>query len=467
MASGARHARHGDGGDARRTPSLSARLALAIVLVLGAGGVAVTVATFVHGSRTAQETYDRLLLGAADQIAASASVLDGRVVVDIPLSAFELLALARADRVFYRVVGANDETLTGYDELALPETGDAPAATFHEARFRGEPIRLVALPRRFAERAFGGTITVLVAHTLHARETLAREIAGGIAPSATFAGLGMALLAVYAVYSALRPLRRIERGFAGRDPRDLTPLEVTMPRELRPVVDAINRFMARLERQVSLNDNFIADSAHQLRTPVAALRAQAELAAEESDPRALRAALVRIHERSRALSRLTDQLLNRALVIHRADSATWTAVDLRTVAMLTADEFDLGHADAAAALRLALPERAVRVHGDELSLCEASKNLVSNAFAHGLPPVTLEVSGEDGAATLTVRDHGPGIALRSRRVVGERFARNVNGSGLGLAIVREVARAHGGELRVDETEAEGFGIALVLPRVSA
>lgn len=465
---------------APRTPSLAGRLALAIALVLGAGGLAVAFAAFAYGSRAARETYDRMLLGAADQIAASTAVVDGAVVADIPASAFELLALAPDDRVFYRIVDGTGATLTGYDELRLP-SGAGEAARWHDARFRGAPIRVVSLGRRFAERAYGGTIRVLVGHTLRARTALAREIAGGIVLTASLVGLCLTAFAVYAVHSALQPLRRIERGFAERDPRDLTPLDVALPRELRPVVDAINRFMARLDRQARATDNLIADSAHQLRTPVAALRAQAELATGESDPEAMRDALGRIHERTRSLSRLADQLLNRALVIHRSDTAMRATVDLRSVAIRTVEEFDLGNDDASSALRLALPEAAVLVRGDELSLCEACKNLVGNAFAHGVPPVTLTVAAVGARARLAVHDRGAGIPPEARARAGARFGGagtrgpghdsghgsregSNRGSGLGLAIVRDVAAAHDGELRLDDAERGGFEIGLLLPR---
>ena len=135
--------------------------------------------------------------------------------------------------------------------------------------------------------------------------------------------------------------------------------------------------------------NLIADASHQLRTPIAALRAQADLAAEEPDRERQLAMVERIHDRSVSLSRLTDQLLSHAMIIHRADAAPREVIDLRTVALRTVEESDHDLLAGPDDMLLDLPEDHVWCRGDALSLVEACKNLVFNAFRHGVLPLRL------------------------------------------------------------------------------
>ncbi len=444
--------------------SLTSRLALAVALILLAGGAGVMAAALAYGRQAAQEAYDRLLLGAAGQIAGAISIRNGEPVVDIPVSAFELLALAPDDRVTYRIATPDGGTITGDARLDLPRTMD-DGEVMYRAQFGDEPVRVAAVRRHFAERAYSGAIDVMVGHTMRARQELAWNIARNALAVVALAGLMMAALATFAVNSALRPLRRIERDLLARDPHDLTAIDTPMPREVQGLVGALNRFMGRLSTQMDVMSTLIADASHQLRTPVAALRAQAELGAEEEDPARLRAILGRVRDRAVGLSRLTNQLLNRALVIHRADAAPLGLVDLRAIAMTIANDGGHDAAFASGDLRLELPEDAVMVRGDALSLAEAGKNLVNNALRHGGKPVTVLVGARDGEAWLSVRDRGPGLPPAQWADAGKRFVRSSgvspDSAGLGLAIVAEVARSHGGKLAF--ASENGFEAALRLP----
>lgn len=449
----------------RPTLSLTRRLAISAALVLIAGGVAVAVAALAYGREAAQRAYDRLLIGAADQIAGAVSVRGGEIVVDIPASAFELLALAPEDRVIYAVFDPAGAVVTGYDGVARP------ARRFASGDFAGEPVRLVLATRQFSERDFTGAVDVVVGQTTRARDGLAWEIARSALLVVALLGLLMAALAAFAVRSALAPLWRIERGLAARDPRDLTPLDIAVPREIGQLVAAINRFMRRQARQFEIMRNLIADASHQLRTPVAGMRAQAELAADEADPETQRAIVARIHDRAVGLSRLTDQLLNHALIIHRADAAPHETLDLRTIAIRTVEESDRDAGGTPDDLVLELPEDAVPCHADALSLVEACKNLVNNAFRHGAPPVTLEVRREAGQGVIAVRDRGPGMpeALWAGAAARYDRARGVTpqSASIGLAIVSAVAAAHQGTLRFGRGPSGDFEAALVLPLAPA
>jgi two-component system sensor histidine kinase TctE len=453
---------------ADRTRSITVRLAATIALILAAGGVAISIAAYAYGRQAAQAAYDRLLAGAAFQIVQSIAIVDGRVVVNLPVSAFELLALAPDDRVFYRVIGPDGGTITGYADLP-PPAGAKEDLEFYSVDYSGEAVRLASAVRRFAERGFAGRVQVVVGHTTRARAALARDITAKALVLVAAAGLAVVALVAFAVRTSLGPLARIEQALRSRDPRDLSPLTVSTPREVETIVAAINRFMSRLSSRVTVMQNLIADATHQLKTPIAAMRAQAELAIEEPDPARLRTIARRIHARAVGLSRLADQLLNQALVIHRSDAAIQEVIDLRQVAIRATEATDHDLLSTGLDLHLDQPEHPVHARGDALSLVEASKNLLSNALRHGKPPVwfSVEHDPDQGMAAFAVTDCGPGIPEPDWRDSGRRFARSAgsqpDSAGLGLAIVNAVAEAHRGRLTFSRTAEGGFRVALAIP----
>jgi len=459
----------------RKPASITNRLAWTITLILIAGGISVTLAALAYGWRAAEEAYDKLLAGAAFEIVRSIAVVNDRLVVDLPVSAFEILALAPDDRIVYRVLDRNGSTITGYESVPAPPVafaGNGADATgeavYYSGTFSGEEVRLVAERRLFVERSFVGEVVVVVGHTLRARTELAWDIARNALLIVASAGLVLIGLTVFAVRSALRPLRRIEQALLTRDPKDLSPLDVAAPREVETMVSAIDRFMLRLSRRVEIMQNLIADATHQLRTPMAALRAQAELAGEETDIDRLRLIAGRIQNRAVGLSRLTNQLLDQALIIHRSDAAVQVPIDLRVVAIRVSDESDHDLLSSQDDLRLDLAEENVMILGDELSLVEATKNLVNNAFRYGQPPVTLSVHNPE-APRITVIDQGEGIPEGDWADSGRRFARSAgsapDSAGLGLSIVNAVAEAHKGRLAFSRTPEGAFCATLEFPPI--
>ncbi|WP_425072431.1 sensor histidine kinase [Sagittula sp. S175] len=445
-------------------PSLAARVLRGMLLILLAGGLLVAASTWINGRAAARQSYDRLLLGAANDIAESIRVLDGQPVVDLPVSAFELLAQAPDDRIHYAVRGPGGQLLTGMGASVEP---DAPTrgTVYFDAAMQGEAARFVRVTRLFAEREFSGEVSVVVGQTLRARQTMAVGLMlDALAPMA-LAGLALLGMAWLVTRSAVRPLEALSGGLSARDPYDLTPMPTEgLPRELRVMVASVNHFMGRLDRQVNAMRNLISDTAHQLRTPVAAIRVQAEGLQEEASPRGLE----RLLGRTRSLGVLLDQLLSRALVTHRADSAPRVALDLREVALDIVDARDHELLAPGVEVRLEIGEDPVMVHAEEFSVGEAAKNLLSNALKHGVPPVAIGVDTRGAEAWLWVQDSGPGPDAAIAARLGERFARSTasreDSAGLGLSIVRDVAAAYGGRMEMERLGC-GFRMALVLPEV--
>lgn len=450
--------------------SLSTRVAATVGALLLAGGVLVSLVAFGYGRQAAREAYDRLLVGAAHDIAESISIINGVPVVDLPISAFELLALAPDDRIAYRVVGTRGETLTGYDDLPLPPARSGSDVALYDDSFFGAPARFTAVTRRFAERNLSGSVVIIVGHTMEAREALAYDITRNALVVLGLAGAAMMGLGLVAVRSALRPLDRISRTLGARDPYDLTPVTIDGPAEAKVMIDALNQFMGRLDRQVSTMRNLISDTAHQLRTPVAALRAQADLATEEPDPTRRAAIVAHIHRRSVGLGRLLDQMLSRALVIHRADNVAREPVDLRDVALEIVEDDDYRLISPDSDVRLVIGEDPVFARADALSLREAARNLLHNACKHGKGPVQVGASRMEGMSVLWVRDEGPGPPEDLLGRKAGRFALTAasrgDSSGLGLAIARSVAEAFDGTLEFSREYGGGFRVAIVLPATS-
>ncbi|MDD9730269.1 sensor histidine kinase N-terminal domain-containing protein [Mameliella sp. AT18] len=455
--------------EARIQRSLVARVLGAVLLILLLGGLLVTVSTWWNGRQAARQSYDRILLGAASDIAESIRIQNGAPFVDLPVSAFELLAQAPEDRIYYAVRGPDGTFITGLDEtsaIAAPgRAGIAPG--YFDAPLQGEPARFVQVTRRFAEREYSGSVEVIVGQTLRARQDMtARLVRDALWPMGV-AGVVLLVMSWFVIRSALRPLEAISVDLALRDPNDLTPIPVDrLPRELQVMLGAMNRFMGRLDRQVDAMRNLISDTAHQLRTPVAAIRVQAEAAQAETGNEGADRALGRLLARSRSLSKLLDQLLSRAMVIHRTDSAPRRPVDLREIALEIIERDEHQALAPGAEVRLDISDAPVMVLADAFSLGEAAKNLLANALRHGKAPVTIGADQSGKSAAIWVRDSGPGPGPEIAQRLGDRFNRDrASGeasTGLGLSIVTSVAAAFGGSVEMARDD-KGFRAALVLP----
>lgn len=454
----------------RTRRSLFARLVIRVAMVLAAGAAILMTAAWLYARAAADEAYDRLLQGAAIQILDSLLVEEGRIAVDLPSSAFELLGLAPRDKIFYRVVAPDGATLTGYEDLDFPAdvTNARTQALFATTRFRELPVRMVAASRAIADPSIGGWANVLIAQTTEARQALTTELT-----TRAFLLVGvMSLLAlggtILAVRYSLRPLDALGDMLRRRDSQDLTPLAVDVPRELSPFVDSINHFMRRLDDRLRLLQRFIADSAHQIRTPLTALSAQVSLIDEEALSENDRRHLNRVKNRTSELARFTTQLLNHAMVIHRFDSVQLSPVDVVDVARKSFRAAVPITIDPDIVVSFEAPPEALIVLGDGLSLREAIVNVIDNSLRHGVvSSLAVRVARRGDFVLVEVEDDGPGIPAQDWPQVTRRFVSSKTGegsSGLGFAIASEVATTLRGALGFREpTPKSGFTVFLELP----
>ncbi|MGE0238032.1 MAG: sensor histidine kinase [Parvibaculaceae bacterium] len=435
----------------RGKSSLFWRLAGLISGILLGGAAVLAFAASNYAQTAADDAYDRVLFGAARQISETLAAENGVVEANVPMSALETLSISRTARIYYRIAATPAGEVTGYPDLPLPAGAEAGGAGpfVGTAQFKGSPIRIAAVGRYFAEA--GGWVMTVVGQTLEARAALARDLTlkamvlVGIMSFIALAGM------VVAIRLALRPLADIETALLSRPPNVLTPLDVAAPAEIATLIAAINGFMERLAGRLAAMQRFIADSAHQIRTPLTALAGQVELLAAETSPDRRSHHMERVKARTAELARLTNQLLSDAMISHRAEAMGRSEVDVTALAREALASAVPVALDRDITVSFDAPAEPVVMRGDAVSLREAFKNVIENAIQHGARSVLRVSLRRSGAGIeIEVCDDGPGIPAELWPQATERFFRGKSvgtGSGLGLAIAREVAVSHGGEIQ--------------------
>ncbi|RCS22678.1 sensor histidine kinase [Phyllobacterium salinisoli] len=453
----------------RREPSLFWRLALRVALVLCAGAGLLITAAWVYARAAADDAYDRLLLGAAIQMAESLTVDAGHLVINLPSSAFELLGLAASDRIFYRVVDPGGRTLTGYDDLKTDIDLDSVRAdpVFASAEFRGAPVRLTIVARALSDPTLSGFAHVIVAQTTEARRALASELTSRAVILVAIMSILALAGTMLAIRYSLQPIAQLGAAMRLRDPQDLTPVEVEAPRELQPFIASINHFMGRLNERVDLLQRFIADAAHQIRTPLTALSAQVDLLGQDQMDESGRKHLARVKKRADELARLTNQILSHAMVIHRSESVQLAPVNLVDIARRAFRAAIPITIDPDIVVSFEAPSEIPMVLGDPVSLREAIVNVIDNSLRHGtISRLEVRVASDGNKARVEVEDDGPGIPPGEWKRVTQRFVTSKaheGSGGLGFAIASEVATAHGGKLGFREKGQRGFTVYLEVP----
>jgi two-component system, OmpR family, sensor histidine kinase TctE len=422
--------------------------------------------------RFAQRAYDVALVDIGREV--SLHVKRGRdgVYFDMPEAAQRVLFTDPADTLHFEVAAPDGALIAGRQ---IPRTGAAAGdgETLYDGTVDAEPVRIVER-RLSADGPTRPTLAVVrVAETKNRRNALAREILVSVVAPQVLLILIAAGLVWVGIVRGLMPLRHLQEALATRSHRDRSPIVVDeVPGEVRPLMNEINALLERLDAVLTLQNRFIADAAHQLKTPVAGLQAQLELTLRDEDPRRMRESLAKLSTGLDRLSRLVSQLL--ALARNEPDAArhiTMSEIDLNVLALESASGWvpealrkgiDLGYDGA---------DTPLPVRGDPIRLRELLDNLIDNAIRYSRDGgrVTVKVLAQP-VPTVAVSDDGPGIPPEERQRIFERFHRRLgvtgaDGSGLGLAIAQEIATIHGGHIDLRE-DVDGIGntFSVSLPR---
>jgi len=419
--------------------------------------------------QAAERTQDNVLAASAITIAETLRSEQGEVRLELPYSAFSMLGAIGEDRVFYRVT-AGDALLTGYADLPPPDEALLPGrVVFQTETYSDETIRMAAVLRVVLAGAQPVPVIVSVAQTRQGVDEIAAELSRlAAALSVAFFVAAVALSAI-AARTSLKPLNEIAAAVSRRGPSDLRPLRRAAPAELAPLMTALNRLMDRLGQSIRRSEDFIAEAAHRVRTPLATVRTQAEIAlhsvSDETERQRLRGIIRAVDESSRS----AGQLLDHATVAFRADDLARDPIDLAALARQTAATLE-----ATAALcdiRLQLNLAPAQVAGDAVLLDSALRNVLDNAIKYSPEETTVSITVAKlgGMGQITITDEGPGLGDGPAEALTERFRRGSNtggivGSGLGLTIARDVVAAHGGLLNLQQAEnGRGACVSLVLP----
>jgi len=452
----------GTGSIGRRLTLLLAGVA-ALLSVLSWGMVTML------ARQAAERTQDNVLAASVTAIAETLRSEQGEVRLELPYSAFSMLGAIGEDRVFYTVT-AGDRTLTGYADLPVPDGRGGPGRiVFATGTYRGEAIRIASVTRVVLAGTSPVPVTVTVAQTRDGVGTIAADLSQLAAILAVAFFVVAVGLSAIAARTSLRPLKELTAAVSRRGPSDLRPLRRAAPSELAPLMGALNRLMDRLNLSLRRSEDFIAEAAHRVRTPLATVRTQAEIAlrsvTDDADKQRLRQMIRAVDESSRS----AGQLLDHATVAFRADDLPRAPVDLADLAARTVAALE--PTAAMKEIRLQLDAVPAQVSGDPVLLDSALRNVLDNAIKYSPEDtvVHLQVMSIAHEARIAVTDQGPGLGEGPARALTERFRRGSNtegivGSGLGLTIAEEVLRAHGGRLDLGAGErGKGTCVTLVLP----
>lgn len=420
--------------------------------------------TSVVANRMARDAHDRTLQEIARDIGLQVRAdAQGGVALEMTEATRQVLLDDPQDRLSFSLVDRAGRRLAG-DAIAAAPPGAIPlqrptrdSGWLYDAELDGRAVRVVELRLPHA-----GDAAVRVAETRVKRDALAREILLSVLLPQVLLIAAAGLLVRFGIARGLRPLDDLRRALGERSHKDRRPLdEGAVPGELRPLVQAMNRLLEQLDQVLTLQSRFIADAAHQLKTPVAGLKAQTELLVRNPDLPDRHSVIAHLYVGLERMSRLVSQLLSLARNEPEGAMSSFQALDLDKLVL------DSAMAWVPQALKRGIDlgfeglERPVMVTGDPVRLRELFDNLIDNAIRYSRENGRVTVRVSDGAApTVSVSDDGPVIPESERDRIFERFHRLPgagDGSGLGLAIAREIARLHRAAIDLQEDRADGVG----------
>ena len=430
-------------------------LLLPLVIVLGISSAV----SYYRAQHFANLAYDRSLYRAALALADQVDVQGTHVVINLPQIAKDLLEYDKDDVIYYRITAPDGTPVMGEDDFPLPkQLPHSGKHLYYDAQLDNIPVRVVAFSLPIINSPIQGDILVQVAETRSKREVIVTEIVEEMIIPQLLILLLTACLIFIGIKRGLLPLQRLQEAINQRSHRDLSPLKSDdAPHEIQPLLNAMNNLMGRVHDAAKLQQQFIADASHQMRTPIAGLQTQAQLALREKDPAKTHSTLALILSSASRLSHLLSRLLSMASVDPAAGrEAKFQSIDLIELSTKVASDFVQNASAKKIDLGFDAKTQEARILGDDMMLREMLANLIDNAICYTPEKGIITVSVEKivDKIELCVTDNGIGIPPEQRTQVFERFHRlhdnEGKGCGLGLAIVKEIVLAHNAEIEISD-----------------
>ena len=445
----------------KKPRSLKNELLLRLVIPLVFFVMVDTVLTYFFTLHYVDKAYDRWLLDSAKSLTQEIKVRNGKALVELPPAALAIFKWDESDKTYFKIVSGERTILAGDDFVPAPPMQDTDWSKplYFQDEMHGEPVRVISM---LVERSdIPEKIFVHVAETLNKRRAMMRDIfLTDLVPQILLILTASSYLFA-GVRRGLRPLHTLANEIAQRSPKDLEPIpESHVFLEVQTLTNTINDLFGQLALAINSQQRFIANAAHQLRTPLAGLKLQAERARREHDLTAMQPALTQIQDCADRLSHMTTQLLVLAKSEPIAGSHELIPVNLSALVRETC----LDWAPKALLRKMELsyesPKLALWVPGDNILLREMLANLLDNAIAYGFEHGNILVKLDaTPAARLIDEDDGPGIPKDEMKRIFERFYRipgsQSGGCGLGLAIVQEIADLHNIRINVSRAGPKG------------
>ncbi len=418
--------------------------------------------------------FDRTLLASARAIGDTVKFEDGKLSASLPYATLEVFEAVTRGRIVYRVSDFEGGFLSGYPELP-PHDGVFPKrspyaalAAFYESRFENEAVRVAALLQPVYV-GMGGSdayrmVTVQVAETLELRKSLAQQALISTLDRQVIFLMLMSTLIWWLIARGMRPISALRRELLDRDPESLVPITTPAPRELKPLVEALNEVMARLKRVLDNQQRFVRDASHQLRTPLAVLKTQVQNAQRGDTPPEL--AFAELAESVDRATRVANQMLALAKVAQLDTEPTdrTEITDLHSMARELAVECSPLIADKELDFALETYGYAVngyRAKGHEWLIRELFRNLMSNAMRHTPhgSAFGIDIRSNGRVIAMSVWDSGDGMDADREAKLFEPFSTGdpVAGSGLGLIICRDICKSVGARMSLRNRNEDEIG----------